>query len=48
MADLAEVLEALDALVHACEDEIDDYPAIGEACKRAKELLPDYVPTERD
>jgi len=34
---------ALDELVHANEDEIDDYPRIHLACVAAKKLLPDYT-----
>lgn len=38
--------KALDELVHACEDNIDDYPAMEQACANAKELLPFYQPKE--
>ncbi len=34
--------QALDELVHACQDEVDDYDRINSACKAAKKLLPDY------
>ena len=44
MTKIEELLKALDALVHACEDEIDDYSRIGKACEEAKKLLPDYKP----
>jgi len=37
---------ALDALVHANEDRIDDYETIDEACDAAIALLPDYEPIE--
>jgi len=33
---------ALDKLVHACEDEVDDYNVMVDACREAKRLLPDY------
>ena len=39
---------ALDALVHANEDSIDDYERIGDACDAAKVLLPGYEPVEED
>ena len=42
MNEIEELREALDALVHACEDEIDDYPRIEAACEQAKKLLPEY------
>lgn len=38
--------KALDELVHACEDESDNYPAMERACAKAKELLPFYQPKE--
>lgn len=40
--------KALDELVHACEDEIDDgyFPEMTRACIKAKELLPFYQPKE--
>lgn len=34
--------EALNELVHACQDLFDDYGHINEACAKAKALLPDY------
>jgi len=34
--------EALDELIHANEDEIDDYTRINEICLKGKILLPDY------
>ena len=43
-----ELEEALDKLVHANEDDIDDYPAIDRACEEAKKLLPNYKPRRRD
>ena len=37
--------EALNALVHAHEDLIDDYSRINKACEHAKQLLPKYDET---
>ena len=39
---------ALDRLVHACEDEVDDYLVMVDACTEAKKLLPDYKEKEDD
>lgn len=38
----ARLMQALDELIHACEDEINDYVRINEACEKAKRLLPFY------
>ena len=41
-AKIEKLQKALDALVHAYEDEIDDYLRIEAACEQAKKLLPEY------
>jgi len=38
-----ELVECLNLLVHACEDQIDDYTNIFDVCEKAKKLLPDYT-----
>lgn len=43
---MTELEAVLDELVHACEDEVDDYPRMAEACEKAKKLLPEYRPRE--
>ena len=37
-----ELENALNELIHACEDMIDNYDAISNACEKGKELLPNY------
>lgn len=39
---IANIIGALNELVHANEDLIDNYTHIQEACKKAKMFLPDY------
>jgi hypothetical protein len=45
MADAKELAAALNKLIHACEDQIDDYGNIDTACIEGKKLLPDYNET---
>lgn len=45
---MTETEAALDELVHACEDEVDDYDRMFKACEKAKKLLPDYKPLDTD
>jgi hypothetical protein len=42
MTKRTEIETVLNELVHACEDSIDNYGAISDACDKAKLLIPSY------
>jgi hypothetical protein len=44
-ANAEELAAALNKLIHAYEDQIDDYGNIQKACAEAKKLLPNYNET---
>lgn len=40
---IKELVECLNRLVHACEDQIDDYINMDDECQKAKSLIPNYT-----